>query len=36
MTRLTPRVRLHYVHGVMYAIIERGDEQRMVALYWRV
>jgi hypothetical protein len=27
--------RLHYTHGVMYAIIERGDMQIMRPLYWR-
>jgi hypothetical protein len=36
MTRLKPRVKLHYTRGVMYAIVTRGDEQRMIPLYWRM
>jgi hypothetical protein len=35
-TRLKPRVKLHYTCGVMYAIIERGTETRMVPLYWQI
>lgn len=34
MTRIKPRVRLHYTCGVMYAIIERGETTIMRPLYW--